>query len=111
MQSASDIFLGWTTSDKSGRDFYVRQLRDMKLSAVVEGFDAETLSTYGEVCAWALARAHARSGDAAMIAGYMGKSDVMADALASFAMAYAKRTKQDYDLLAKAKGQPPAAKA
>jgi hypothetical protein len=72
MQSASDLFLGWARGN-NGRDFYVRQLRDMKMSAIIEDFDAGDLRAYGRVCGWALARAHARSGDAAMIAGYMGQ--------------------------------------
>jgi uncharacterized protein (DUF2252 family) len=111
MQAASDIFLGWTEDAVSGRHFYVRQLKNRRLGSIGELVEEQALVNYARLCGRTLARAHARSGDAAMIAGYMGKSDVMADALASFAMAYAKRTKQDYDLLAKAKGQPPAAKA
>ena len=74
MQSASDIFLGWTQG-RGGRHFYVRQLRDMKLSALIESFDEVLLREYAAVCGWALARAHARSGDAAMIAGYMGSGE------------------------------------
>jgi uncharacterized protein (DUF2252 family) len=111
MQAASDIFLGWTEDAVSGRHFYVRQLKNRRLGSIGELVEEQALVNYARLCGRTLARAHARSGDAAMIAGYMGKSDAMADALASFAMAYAKRTKQDYDLLAKAKGQPPAAKA
>src|SRR6201994_4778375 len=111
MQAASDIFLGWTEDAISGRPFYVRQLKNRRLASIGELVEEKALVNYARLCGRTLARAHARSGDAAMIAGYMGKSDVMADALASFAMAYAKRTRQDYDLLAKAKGQPPAAKA
>ena len=71
MQSASDIFLGWTRG-QNGRDYYFRQLRDAKISAVLEDWDVTMLREYGKLCAWALARAHARSGDAAMIAGYYG---------------------------------------
>jgi Uncharacterized protein conserved in bacteria (DUF2252) len=71
MQSASDIFLGWFHG-QGGRDFYVRQLRDAKISALVEGFDLNLMQTYARLCAWVLARAHTRSGDPAMIAGYMG---------------------------------------
>ena len=62
MQSASDIFLGWLTNAR-GIDMYIRQLRDAKISAVVEDMDAELLRDYGKLCAWALAKAHARSGD------------------------------------------------
>jgi uncharacterized protein (DUF2252 family) len=111
MQAASDIFLGWTEDAVSGRHFYVRQLKNRRLGSIGELVEEQALINYARLCGRTLARAHARSGDAAMIAGYMGKNDTMADALASFAMAYAKRTRQDYDLLAKAKGQPPAAKA
>jgi hypothetical protein len=76
MQSASDMFLGWSQG-KAGRHFYVRQLRDMKLSATIEGFDEELLRRYAEACGWALARAHASSGDAAMISGYMGSGGIL----------------------------------
>ena len=71
IQSASDLFLGWTRA-KAGFDVYIRQLRDMKMSAVVEGWDFDTLRMYTRICAWSLAQAHARTGDAAMISGYMG---------------------------------------
>jgi len=101
MQSASDLFLGWTRG-KDGRDRYIRQLRDMKVSAVIESFDAGDLRAYGRVCAWALARAHARSGDAAMIAGYMGASEVFDDAIADFAVEYADQGERDYRTLVKA---------
>ena len=91
MQTASDIFLGWTRG-KNGRDFYVRQLRDMKVSAIVEGWDVDMLRAYGRVCGWALARAHARSGDAAKISGYMGSSATFDDAIYEFTVDYADRT-------------------
>jgi uncharacterized protein (DUF2252 family) len=110
MQAASDIFLGWTEDEISGRHFYVRQLKNRRLGAISELVEEKALVNYARLCGRTLARAHARSGDAAMIAGYMGKNDAMDDALASFAMAYAERTKQHYELLAKAKGQPAAAK-
>ena len=71
MQTASDVFLGWTLA-RNGRHAYVRQLRDMKLSAAIEDCNASLLRQYGRMCAQALARAHARSGDAAMISSYMG---------------------------------------
>jgi hypothetical protein len=74
-QSASDIILGWTKG-ASGHHFYIRQPRDAKISAVVEGFDVGLMQTYGRLCAWALARAHARSGDAAVIASYMGRANL-----------------------------------
>ena len=95
MQSATDIFLGWTQG-ASGRHFYIRQLRDAKISAVVEGFDLDLMQTYARLCAWALARAHARSGDAAMIAGYMGASETFDDAIGEFAMEYADQNERDY---------------
>jgi uncharacterized protein (DUF2252 family) len=95
MQSASDIFLGWTTG-VNGRDVYVRQLRDMKLSAIIEDWDEELLREYGKLCAWALAKAHARSGDAAQIAGYMGSSSTFDDAVTEFAVEYADQNERDY---------------
>ena len=109
MQAASDIFLGWTEDDISGRHFYVRQLKNRHLGSISELVEEKALLAYARLCGRTLARAHARSGDPAAIAGYLGKNDAMAQALGSFAMAYAKRTKQDYALLAKAKGPPPAA--
>jgi uncharacterized protein (DUF2252 family) len=111
MQAASDIFLGWTEDVISGRHFYVRQLKNRHLGSISELVEEKALVAYARLCGRTLARAHARSGDPAAIAGYLGKNDAMAQALGSFAMAYAKRTKQDYALLAKAKGPPPAAAA
>jgi Uncharacterized protein conserved in bacteria (DUF2252) len=70
------MMLGWSVGRLEGRHFYLRLLRDMKLGAMLETFDPETLNVYGKVCGWALARAHARSGDPAMISGYLGNSDV-----------------------------------
>jgi len=101
MQSASDLFLGWGRGD-NGRDFYVRQLRDMKISAIIEAFDESDLRIYGRMCGWALARAHARSGDPAMIAGYMGASEVFDDAIADFAVEYADQTRRDHRAFVKA---------
>jgi uncharacterized protein (DUF2252 family) len=101
MQSASDIFLGWTQG-LSGRHFYLRQIRDAKISAVIEGFDLELMQTYARLCAWALARAHARSGDTAMIAGYMGASATFDDAVGEFAMEYADQNECDYRTFVKA---------
>jgi uncharacterized protein (DUF2252 family) len=95
MQSASDVFLGWTKG-KGQRHFYVRQLRDMKIAAVLDDWDAPLLRAYGRVCAHALARAHARSGDAAMIAGYMGSNRIFDDAMAEFAVGYADQNQSDY---------------
>lgn len=101
MQSASDIFLGWTTG-ANGRDVYVRQLRDVKLSAIIEDWDEALLREYGKLCGWALAKAHARSGDAAMIAGYMGSSSVFDDAISEFAVEYADQNERDYRAFIKA---------
>ena len=95
MQAASDIFLGWTQG-RRGRHFYVRQLRDMKLSAIIEGFDDEILRGYAEACGWALDRAHARSGDAAMISGYMGSGGIFDEAICDFAVDYADQAERDH---------------
>jgi hypothetical protein len=112
MQAASDIFLGWSQDSASGRHFYVRELKNRRLGAISELVEENALVNYAHLCGRTLARAHARSADAAMLAGYVGKSGAFDDALASFAMAYADRTQQDYDRLAKAKrraGKTPAA--
>jgi Uncharacterized protein conserved in bacteria (DUF2252) len=98
MQPASDIFLGWVTG-RNGRHFYLRQLRDVKLSPLVETFDAEMLVTYARSCAWALARAHAKSGDPWAISGYLGKSDEFEDAMGQFALAYADQAERDHAAL------------
>lgn len=95
MQTASDIFLGWTVGER-GRHFYVRQLHDLKLKPVIEVMKPENLIRYGAICGWALARAHARSGDAAVLAGYMGKSAVLDNAIADFAEAYADQNERDH---------------
>jgi len=80
----------------------MRQLRDMKLSAMLETFDPETLNVYGKVCGWTLARAHARSGDPAMISGYLGNSDIFDQAIVKFASAYADQTESDHRAMRKA---------
>ena len=95
MQAASDIFLGWART--KGHDYYVRQFRDMKVSAEVETFRPSTLVGYATMCGWALARAHAKSGDAAMIAGYLGSTDQFDDALAQYSEAYADQAEPDYE--------------
>jgi hypothetical protein len=95
MQSASDIFLGWTFG-KERRHFYIRQLRDMKMKALVEVFNPTTMLDYATLCGWTLARAHAKSGDPAMIAGYLGKSDVFDRAIASFSEQYADQAERDH---------------
>ncbi|HEU0249266.1 MAG TPA: DUF2252 domain-containing protein [Solirubrobacteraceae bacterium] len=104
MQAAGDIFLGWlpaTGIDEVKRDFYVRQLWDGKLSVEVETLDYKLLRGYGAVCAWTLARAHARSGDRIAIASYLGKGGVFDQAIAEFSEAYADQNERDHaDLLA-----------
>ena len=95
MQTASDVFLGWTRG-KNGRDFYIRQLRDLKMSAVIEDWDVGLLRQYGRMCAHALARAHARSGDAATISGYLGSGRVFDDAIGEFAVEYSDQNQRDY---------------
>ena len=101
MQAASDIFLGWTEG-LEGRHFYVRQLRDMKISPYVELFTPATMLQYASLCGWALAHAHARSGQPAQIAGYMGRNDQFDRAIAKFAIAYADQTERDHEELKKA---------
>jgi uncharacterized protein (DUF2252 family) len=98
MQSSSDIFLGWTRG-QNGRDFFVRQLRDMKMSAPIEGITAASLKRYCRWCGETLARAHANSGDAALISGYLGKSDSFDQAIGKFAVAYADQNAKDYAAL------------
>ena len=101
MQSASDIFLGWT-QDTSGRHFYVRQLRDMKLKFRIEEFKSPKMVIFAEWCGGTLARAHARSGEPALISGYLGKADTFDRAIADFAVAYADQVELDYDQFKKA---------
>jgi hypothetical protein len=105
MQATSDVFLGYASSPTSRRkrmDFYVRQLNDYKTSFDVSAMDEASLSRYVEACAEALARAHARSGSASAISGYLGKGTVFDEALGSFAVAYADRNKKDFKAFAKA---------
>ena len=101
MQSSSDIFLGWTRG-RRGNNFYLRQLRDMKFSLPIEGVSAVQLQRYAEFCGWTLARAHAKSGDAATISGYLGKGDQFDLALGEFAIAYAEQTERDHAALVEA---------
>ncbi|MCU0343851.1 MAG: DUF2252 domain-containing protein [Ignavibacterium sp.] len=102
IQGAPDIFLGWGEID--GMQYYVRQLRDMKGGVEFDPnkVKVENLDQYSSLCAWALALAHAKSGDAAMIAGYAGKSDELDAAMVNFAFAYADQTEKDYQALASA---------
>ena len=101
MQSASDIFLGWSKS-RDNRDFYVRQLRDMKISADPENATPRILRNYAKICGLALARAHDKAGDAAMIAGYLGGSDRFDEAIGDYAVAYADQAERDYKSFVKA---------
>jgi uncharacterized protein (DUF2252 family) len=99
MQAAGDIMLGWIRApdlDGHSRDFYIRQLWDEKGSAVVEVMDPTGMTIYAELCGRALAKAHARSGDAIAIASYLGKGDRFDRALASFAEAYADQNERDH---------------
>jgi predicted alpha/beta hydrolase len=107
MQGASDILPGWFCGpDLDGReyDFYVRQLWDWKGSADVAALGAKQLGIYGEMCAWTLARAHARSGDRVAIAAYLGQGDHFDGALARFCAAYADQNERDYAALLEAMG-------
>jgi uncharacterized protein (DUF2252 family) len=97
MQTANDIFLGWTHTPETGRDFYWRQLRDWKGSLDVDRLDAAVLYGYAHLCAWTLARAHARAGDPVAIAGYLGTSDAIDQALTEFAERYADQNERDYE--------------
>lgn len=100
LQSASDVFLGWTR-DEEGRSYYFRQLRDMKMKIDLENMTQGDWLEYVEICGWTLSRAHARTGDAGLIAGYLGKNEVFDGALAKFANAYADQTERDHATLLK----------
>lgn len=95
MQSATDIFLG-SFRVPGGEDYYVRQLRDMKVSAELETFSRKLFVAYATICGWALARSHAKARGAAMIAGYVGKSERLDDVLVSYAQAYADQVERDF---------------
>jgi uncharacterized protein (DUF2252 family) len=99
MQAVSDIFLGWTRASATGTDFYVRQLHDMKYGIDIAGLRPAGMELYAQVCAWALARAHARSGNVAEIAGYLGPGDMFDRALAGFGVAYADQAEMDHAAL------------
>ena len=101
LQSASDVFLGWTR-DEEGHDYYFRQLRDMKMSVSLGQMTKSNWQEYVKVCGWVLARAHARTGDAAQIGGYAGKKDTLDRAIAKFAITYAEQTERDHEALVKA---------
>jgi uncharacterized protein (DUF2252 family) len=103
MQASSDIFLGWQRTpaglDNQTRDFYIRQLRDWKLSLDIETMVPRGMRLYGQLCGWTLARAHARSGDRIAIASYLGASDTFDQAIAQFADAYADQNAKDHEAL------------
>ena len=100
MQPASDIFLGWTSGPR--RDYFVRQLRDIKISVRVETFGRIEMEVYATWCGRALALSHARAGHPAVLSGYMGRGDTFDQAVASFAMAYADQNERDHAALARA---------
>jgi uncharacterized protein (DUF2252 family) len=102
MQATSDIFLGWLTTDVASGvrdDYYLRQLRDWKLSAEIDLMTPTSMAVYGRMCGWTLARAHARGGDRITIAGYLGKSPAFDQAIAEFAVAYADQNERDHQTL------------
>jgi hypothetical protein len=112
-QAAHDPFLGWTSGIGTGgvgssalgeaaKEYYVRQLRDMKGSMSVDLMDQHQLAYYGRLCGWALARGHARTGRAALIAGYLGSGPSFDHAVADFALAYADQNHADYGRLKEA---------
>ncbi|RED25055.1 uncharacterized protein (DUF2252 family) [Flavobacterium cutihirudinis] len=101
MQSAPDMFLGWTNDDK-GKYFYIRQLRDAKIKPVIEIMKAENMADYAKACGWALARAHARSGDPSLLSGYIGNNNEFANAISKFSMLYAHQNELDYNKMVEA---------
>jgi uncharacterized protein (DUF2252 family) len=101
MQPFSDAFLGWTKG-KEGRHYFIRQLRDIKISLRVETFGKAEMLSYADWCGQALALSHARSGDAAMLSGYMGNSDTLDKAIAKFSFAYADQNEKDHASFLKA---------
>ncbi len=107
IQHASDLFLGWASSGE--RNFYIRQFKDFKASANLDDVDAAGLRAYGQVCSYALAAGHARSGNAAAIAGYLGKSDIFDRALVTFANTYADQAERDFAAFGAALAEQPEA--
>ena len=99
LQSASDIFLGWSKMPHTGNEFYVRQLRDMKGAFDFTTFDIEDLSEYADSCAHALAHSMAKAGDPALLTGYIGKSEAFDEAIERFALAYADQNEKDWLVL------------
>jgi uncharacterized protein (DUF2252 family) len=106
MQAVSDIFLGWQPAPLPGRSpadfYYIRQLRDWKYSADIEDMKAAAMTSYGRMCGWTLARAHARTGDRIAIAAYLGGSDKFDQAVAEFGETYADQNERDHAALADA---------
>ena len=102
MQASNDILLGWHQGSITDIHYYWRQLKDMKGSVDASTLDEDGFKTYVAVCALCLARAHARSGDAAAISGYMGKGNSLGKAITDFAVAYADQTEGDYQALVEA---------
>ncbi len=102
MQAASDLFLGWSLNPATGVHYYWRQLHDMKGSANVPAMSPMQLAGYARICGYTLARAHARSGDAAMISGYLGSGDTFDRALVAFSQDYADQNSQDYEEMVEA---------
>jgi uncharacterized protein (DUF2252 family) len=108
MQAESDIFLGWSRTkglDGITRDYYYRQLKDWKGSASIEAQDPAVMASYARVCAWTLARAHARSGDRIAMASYLGGSDEFDRAIAEFSETYADQNERDFDALVRAENE------
>ena len=101
MQPSSDIFLGWTEGRK-GRHFYIRQFRDVKIKFAVETFEEARMAIFTEWCGYSLALSHARSGEPALISGYLGKSDTFDKAIAAFSFAYADQNESDHAALKRA---------
>jgi uncharacterized protein (DUF2252 family) len=102
LQASSDILLGWIRTpapDGIERDYYVRQLRDWKVSANLDAMAPMTMKAYAEMCGWTLARGHARSGDRVAIAAYLGSSDVFEKSVADFAAVYADQNERDYEAM------------
>ena len=102
MTAVNDMFLGWHSSPLSGRDFYWRQLKDMKGSVNVATMDRKSFENYITLCGLCLARAHARTGHESVISGYLGRNNSLDQAIADFAMAYAEQNEKDYEALKKA---------
>ena len=100
MQPASDMFLGWARGPR--RDYFFRQLRDIKISVRVETFGVPEMNLYATWCGRALALSHARSGCSVTLSGYMGKSDVFDKAIAAFSVAYADQNEKDHAALDRA---------